>query len=396
MMPPGPESGGERPLQLDPPAPPATGTLGVAPEQGDPGIDLEACELDALEVFLWGNRDALAAIADRLPKRIGPKARRDPERLSWAILEAWALPDCRSRLATEMGTTKVRSRLSREGLDAVPAMAGLLPPNALLWHAHAAGLDPAAALARLNEREQSRFRERQTGLQYLVAHLRERRQERQAIGEDARVRAARKEAERLTRQLRWRADRAEQKEKRAAERVRAVARDREGTIRRLEKALTEARGRVVALEQEVGEWRAAFATLAQEQRALTAALAREQRAKQGAKAGKALPLTGERVLVIGDEGRRAEYARIVEELGGEFAFYPGFQEGPRLDGALASATVAAFVASYASHKTLDHVREAERAGLAVVLVPVAGAGSFRRALRDWHAGRHAAAAEAER
>ena len=52
----------------------------------------------------------------------------------------------------------------------------------------------------------------------------------------------------------------------------------------------------------------------------------------------------------------------------------------------ASATVAVYVAAYASHKAQDHVRAAERAGPPVITVPVAGVEAFRRALLGWCAG----------
>ncbi len=64
--------------------------------------------------------------------------------------------------------------------------------------------------------------------------------------------------------------------------------------------------------------------------------------------------------------------------------YNGNSEaGPRLDAALASATLAVYVAAYGCHRAQDHVRVAERAGLAVVTVPVGGAEAFRRAVVEW-------------
>lgn len=57
--------------------------------------------------------------------------------------------------------------------------------------------------------------------------------------------------------------------------------------------------------------------------------------------------------------------------------------GGRLDAALAAATVTVYVAAFASHKAQDHVRAAERSGLKVIVVPVAGAEAFRRTVLSW-------------
>jgi len=101
-------------------------------------------------------------------------------------------------------------------------------------------------------------------------------------------------------------------------------------------------------------------------------------------------LVGERVLVVGDDSHKVQYRHTVEELGGEFLFHPGFEVGPRLDAALASATLAVYVAAYAAHGAQDHVRRAERAGLVVITVPVAGAEAFRRVVLGWCAARRRA------
>ena len=361
-----------------------------APAVAMPTVDLDACEIDALDFFLRGNHRGLQEIADDCPRRVPPKARRRPEQLKLALLECWAWPQCRAYLEKRMTHTKIRGEIEKRGFDLLPELIVFLPPNALLWYVHAAGLDPAEALRRMEPEDQEAFAERQPKLQLLVAHFRRRREERQTWGDDAQARAARAAAERLTRQLRWRADQAEEKQRRAATQVETVARDKEDTIRALETALADVRGRLRGVEAENEELRAAFAAMGEAQREMAAALAREVREKAAAarRAGSAPPpLAGERVLVVGDDSHKVQYARIVQELGGSFAFHPGFRTGPRLDAALASATLAVYVAAYASHKTQDHVRVAERAGLTVVMVPVAGTEAFRRALCAWTAGR---------
>lgn len=291
-----------------------------------------------------------------------------------------------------MACTKLYTEMKKRGFDLLPELIVFLPPSALLWYVHAAGLDPAEALRRMKPEDREAFAERQPKLQLLVAHLRRRRDERQTLGNDAQARAARAEAERLTRQLRWRADQAEEMQRRAATQVATVARDKDGRIRALEAALADVRRRLRGVEAENEELRAAFAAMGETQRQMAAALAREVREKAAAarRAGSVPPpLAGERVLVIGDDSHKVQYARIVEEFGGDFTFHPGFQAGPRLDADLASATLVVYVAAFASHVTQDHVRAAERAGLTVVMVPVAGAGAFRRALCGWTAGRSA-------
>ena len=383
--------------QPDPPVQPPTDpdeTSGAANQ--DIEIDIDACELDALELFLDTNDSDLHRFADGCPRRIPPKARRSRERLTWALLERWAWPDCRAYLAEMMDATDIRVALERRGLEALTEVAGIFPPNALVWWAHAAGLDPQEALAALDEDDQKLFALRQPVLQLLAESLQARRDARYAAADEAQARAAQAEAKRLTKQLRWRADHAEEKLRRAAAQVETVARDKEATIRRLEADLEASRQRIAELETENAELRTAFEAAGRAQRETVAALATQVRelAVAARRAGAALPpLLGERVLVVGDDSHKVDYRRTVEELGGSFSFHPGFAAGPRLEAALASATVAVYVAAYASHAAQSHVRAAERAGLAVITVPVAGAEAFRRALLGWCARRNEPSAE---
>lgn len=74
-----------------------------------------------------------------------------------------------------MAATDIRVALQRRGLEALPEVAGILPPNALLWWAHEAGLDPQEVLASLDEEARRLFALRQPMLQLLAERLRERR-----------------------------------------------------------------------------------------------------------------------------------------------------------------------------------------------------------------------------
>lgn len=115
----------------------------VAPSGAAPAdIDLDACELDALELFLDTNDSELHRFADGCPRRVPPKARRSRERLAWALLERWAWPDCRAYLAERLAATDIRVELERRGLEALPEVAGFFPPNALLWWAYQPGITP--------------------------------------------------------------------------------------------------------------------------------------------------------------------------------------------------------------------------------------------------------------
>ena len=84
-----------------------------------PEIDLDACELDALRVFLDSNGDVLRRFSDASPRRIAPKAYRTPDRLAGALAESWAWPECRAHLVRHMLATRVWSTLRREGFEAV-------------------------------------------------------------------------------------------------------------------------------------------------------------------------------------------------------------------------------------------------------------------------------------
>ena len=353
-------------------------------------LDLEACELDALQVFLDSNGADLQRMADGSPRRVPPKARRSRERLARALLESWAWPECRAYLTQQMTATAICRSLQQRGFAMLPEVSGCFPANALLWYVDAAGLDAQGALDALGQDSRDQCLRRQPLLQRLVQQLRGRREERVAQAGDAKARAARAEAERLTRQIRWRADQAEDKYRRAAAQVERVARGKDAEINRLKDELATARRRQGELEAENAELRAAFDAAARAQHEVAATLTRQVRALAASArgAGVAVPaLAGEYVLVVGDDSHKVDYRRTVEELGGGFTFHPGFAVGPRLSAALASATLVCFIAAYASHQAQDHVRAAERAGLAVVTVPVAGAEAFRRAILAWCAGR---------
>lgn len=369
----------------------AAGTgAGAGADAEDIQLDLEACELDALQVFLDSNGADLQRMADSSPRRVPPKARRSRERLARALLESWAWPECRAYLTQQMTATAICRSLQQRGFAMLPEVSGCFPANALLWYVDAAGLDAQGALDALGQDSRDQCLRRQPLLQRLVQQLRGRREERVAQAGDAKARAARAEAERLTRQIRWRADQAEDKYRRAAAQVERVARGKDAEINRLKDELATARRRQGELEAENAELRAAFDAAARAQHEVAATLTRQVRALAASArgAGVAVPaLAGEYVLVVGDDSHKVDYRRTVEELGGGFTFHPGFAVGPRLSAALASATLVCFIAAYASHQAQDHVRAAERAGLAVVTVPVAGAEAFRRAILAWCAGR---------
>lgn len=363
---------------------------GSAPADAPAAIDPEACELDALLLFLESNTTELDEIAAGCPRRIPDKARRSHDRLRRALLERWAWPDVRAYLAARMLQTDLAARLVRGDVDVAHLLAEGFPPHALLWWLQAAGLESAAVLAALDAEGRAEFASRQRELEALGAHLREIREGRRAAAGEAQARRARAEAELRTRHLRWQAEAAEEKRRRAAAQVESVAQAKEAEIRRLEADLAEVRRRLAEREAANADLREALEAAARTHRAALGEMADRARelAAAARRAGAALPpLAAERVLVIGDDSHKADYRGTVQELGGRFAFHPGFDLGPRLDAALASATLVVYVAAYAAHAAQERLRRAERAGLPVIVVRVAGAESFRRALLAWCASR---------
>jgi hypothetical protein len=160
-----------------------------------------------------------------------------PGRLVQALLVRWAWPESRAYLEGWMlGPSRIVAAFARKRLG---ALAGVVesgfPPNGAVWYAYRlAGCGPGEAFSRLPEAAREKFRERQAALRDLRERLQAVRASRYELADDARARAARAEAERLTRHLQWRADRAEDKLRRVQLRVRDAVRDREAAVRRLE------------------------------------------------------------------------------------------------------------------------------------------------------------------
>lgn len=95
------------------------------------------------------------------------------------------------------------------------------------------------------------------------------------------------------------------------------------------------------------------------------------------------PLSGRRLLVIGDAPRAVAYRACALSLGAEdVAFAEGMDQaaGAHIAAMVSAADVVVVIAAHVHHGTWELVRRRARRGTAVVLVPVAGMRAFREAL----------------
>lgn len=72
------------------------------------------------------------------------------------------------------------------------------------------------------------------------------------------------------------------------------------------------------------------------------------------------PLAGLRVVVAGDESRMDEYRRLVEEMGGEFVWQPGYDEKGRAEDRLQGADAILAMCDWLSHSVFASIRRAEK------------------------------------
>lgn len=346
-----------------------------------PAIDLDLCELDAFRVALAASSsENLAYLADICPRRIPHKARGDRDRLISMLLVRWTWPDARAVFVREcLHALPAIGRFRTAGLDSVlESIEDHLPVTAAVWFATQAGIPPedilnALPLARRDDLR-ANLEERLPHLHAALLAERERRQAQAASSIDA---AARARAQRLTKAFRWEAARAQEKLERTQHAAESVVQQRSAEVRHLQRQLREAQTEIARLRQEVAATRDQLVEVARAQAERTGRLSTRIR-ELAARKGLHLPLAGEDVLVIGDENRKVEYRSIIEELGGAFSFLSGFGHPDRVDSGGHSLII--LVTAYASHVVFDHVQAAQAAGTQVILVPQAGAQSFRHAV----------------
>ena len=346
-----------------------------------PEIDIELCELEAFTMCLRvASPELLSDLADHCPRRIPQKARSKQSSLLRMLLVRWVWPDARTFFRRDfLLNASAISRFRTQGLNTLQdALEEELPPAAIVWFAAQAGINPQEVLSALPDDVRDALWEDLQGylpnLRQALLHERDRRQTEGASALDA---AAKVRAQQLTKALRWEADRARTKLERTQRSAESAVRKRSAQVRELQRQLEEARAEIARLELEVAAAREQITEISRAHAERTALLSARIRQIAEAK-GLHLPLAGEDVLVVGDDGRKVEYRSIVEELGGAFSFLSGFDNPDRIDTSGASLIV--FVTAYASHKAFDHVQSAEAAGTRVILVSQAGAQSFRNAV----------------
>ncbi|MDI3297646.1 MAG: DUF2325 domain-containing protein [Bacillota bacterium] len=344
----------------------------------------DLCELDALSGWL-ANMDApdLRELVRSSPKRFGQKAlRSSPQRLLDRAISALGHESFRRHVEADV-RARAGGAIRRLASDPAGAARELesmgVPGTAILGFAWLLGLGDAEARKAwraLSRAARAEARDREERDLAAMARLVERAREgREKWAEESAERSAARLAERMAAPWRWEAERAARKLETGTAKL-------TGEVARLKRELAEARERIRELEEERDDLRAAVAHLADALRQERARAAAPRGTDPGAGTSKAKPLKGERVVVIGDDARAPEYRTIVEEMGGEFDFQPGFDRLGALPARLEWATLCVLITAYASHKAWGHVRAAEARGLRVILVDRAGADAFRRALES--------------
>ncbi|MHB1684979.1 MAG: DUF2325 domain-containing protein [Bacilli bacterium] len=92
-------------------------------------------------------------------------------------------------------------------------------------------------------------------------------------------------------------------------------------------------------------------------------------------------LSGQRILVVGDESHAPQYRQLVEALGGVFSFVPGFDKDHSLHSRLQGADAVVFVTAYASHLKF-YATKARLDNRPMALVNQAGLAAFGRGLDE--------------
>jgi hypothetical protein len=332
---------------------PAGELLGLA----NPGELGELAELAALRSWLQRlPRGELNRLADDCPRRIPPKQRRH---LPESLFIRWLEPDVRRFLqgALRQAFLRLIEAVRRDGVRALPPLLASFSEATVLWVCLEAGVPPERALRQLARRGRGRLAAEVDDLVAVREGLRQRREVSRARLASEREKAMAK-SRRAAKALRWQAERAEAKRVQAERTIGEQARE----VERLRRELAEARTRIAALEEE--------------RRILLDQLAEEARRPSPPEPPSSpRPLTDRLVLVVGDEGRQADYRQLVTELGGRFEFLSGFGSPPLLLARARAADLVLFITAYASHKMWAAAKRAE-----TPVVPVNQAGV--RALRD--------------
>ena len=97
-----------------------------------------------------------------------------------------------------------------------------------------------------------------------------------------------------------------------------------------------------------------------------------------------MPLSGQRVLVVGDTPRAETYCQVLTDLGAEDAeFVEGMDLTPgmhrRLSALMRCKDLTVLVTAHVHHAVMAIAR---RARARMILVPIAGAAAFRRAVLE--------------
>ena len=357
------------------------------PEAGEPVVppyDPEAGELDMLLNWLdTMPTGTMVLLAEHLPKPVTPKQRKSRDRLVESVLNQWELPQARPLLLEIMEGTLVPlvDDLRQGGIEGLLEYARDLSAPAALYLAGRAGLDPAKALSGWPRDLQEQFAQQQELAQEFLGAMRRDRRRRQEVGEEASRHRLVEEVSRVTRNLRYKAEQAQEDARRAQSAAESVARTAQESLRQRERELALALERVAELEAQVRGLMAEIMAL----REAAAAPPPEppEPPERPAAEPPERPLVGRRVLVVGDEGRQSEYRAIIEELGGEFAFLSGYGNPNELKARARSADLICFVTAWASHRMWLQAKKGEGGGAQVVPVPQAGALQFRRAVAEW-------------
>jgi hypothetical protein len=351
----------------------------------EPPLDAELCSFGSVAAWLISlNHAGLVELAEICPPRpLPPKARARRNRLWWALLLRWTDPEARTFLLHGL-TGMLAGEIERVRGD--PAALALpnekLPGVVWLWLALEAGMAPEVAWAALSAETREAVAAAAETVRDLHDAVLRNRQARLDWAEDSSHRRVQAEVDRATRHLRVRTEQVEQKSTRAQRAAEAVIRRHADEVRRLEAELEAKLRRIAELERELAAVREQQRDLSRQHAQELASLRDRARAESPPAPGPP-PLCGQSVLVVGDEGRQTEYRRIVEAMGGEFTFLPGFGNPTRIEAAAAGATLLVFITAWASHKAFTHARAAEQAGVPLLLVPQAGAARFRDALEQW-------------
>jgi len=339
-------------------------------------VDLDACEIECLFDVLVHMRDsALRLLAERMPRPIPPKKRREAKTIRTAIVERWSTPEVRSYLQEfiYMSGRKMRAEVrDRKGIKDL--LEHGVQPGTIIYLAHIEGLDPARTLSLMPVAAQRDFVERQEGLRGLAEVLQQHREDKVEQGQQSLHAAIVRAADRRTRELQERIQVVSQKHERAQHAVANVAATLNQQIETLGQNLDTSRGQIEALHSMVESQRQTIEDLRRQ------LASEEMRAREAGRRALSQALLGSRVLVVGDDNRQVVYREEVERFGGEFDFLSGFSEPRRASEKAAAADVVVLVTSYVSHKVSGRIGAF---GKVVIRVNQSGEHSMREALTHY-------------